>query len=548
MLIVNQVNKSFGDTPILESVSFTVNSGERLALIGPNGSGKTTLLSIITGRIKPDGGHVEFTAAGMRLGYLPQGAEFKQGETIGGYLDRCEGNLANKSEKLAQLAAQITKYPDRKDLQAEYDAILTQFELASEESYRGAAITAKMGLVHFSFDTPIEHLSGGQKTRLALAGALVARPQLLLLDEPTNHLDLEMLAWLEDWLRDFPGGILYVSHDRSFLDRTATGILELDPHTKTVHRYAGNYTAYLEEKLAAREKQRQEYSDQQEEIARLQSAIQRKKKEATYKPGGKADSDKFAKGFYSNRSAGTIKRAKNLEKRIDYLMNDGRVEKPQQSWQVKIEFGDVPNSGRDVLVMENLAVGYGDNILLENLNQTIRYGERVALVGGNGTGKTTLLRTITGELSPLSGDLRLGANVHPGYMRQEQEELAPELNALLTIRSQAAISETDARTFLSYFLFTGDEVFLPVSSLSYGERARLSLAGWVIRGSNFLMLDEPINHLDIPSRTRFEQALTNFEGTVLAVVHDRYFIDGFATQVWEVKGRRLVVHDKITRF
>ena len=281
MLIVNQVKKSFVDTPIVEAVTFTVNSGERLALIGPNGSGKTTLLSIITGRIKPDIGRVEFTAPGLRLGYLPQGAEFIEGETIGGYPDRCESHLINKSEKLAQLAAQITKHPDRTELQAEYDAILTQFELASEETHRGAAITAKMGLAHFSFDTPIEHLSGGQKNRLALAGALVDRPQILLLDEPTNHLDLEMLAWLEDWLREFSWGVLYVSHDRSFLDRTATGILELDPNTRTVHRYVGNYTAYLEEKLDAREKQRQEYSDQQEEIARLQSAIKRKKKEAT---------------------------------------------------------------------------------------------------------------------------------------------------------------------------------------------------------------------------------------------------------------------------
>jgi ATP-binding cassette subfamily F protein 3 len=357
-----------------------------------------------------------------------------------------------------------------------------------------------------------------------------------------------MLAWLEDWLLEFPGGILYISHDRAFLDRTATDILELDPDSKSVHRYPGNYTAYLEEKLAAREKQWQEFSDQQAEIDRLQSAVQRRKKEATYKPGGKADSDKFAKGFYTSRSAGTIKRAKTLEKRIDFLMNEGRVEKPQQSWQMKIDFGDVPGSGRDVLVLENLSVGFGDNILLENLSQVIRYGERVALVGENGTGKTTLLRTITGELPPLSGNLRLGANVHLGYMSQEQEELDPDLNALHTIRNLAAISETDARTFLSYFLFTGDEVFVPAKTLSYGERARLSLASWVMRGSNFLMLDEPINHLDIPSRARFEQALTNFEGTVLAVVHDRYFIDGFATQVWEVKDHGVVVDDKISRF
>ncbi|MEJ2756849.1 MAG: ATP-binding cassette domain-containing protein, partial [Anaerolineales bacterium] len=335
MLIVNQVSKSFGNETILRSVSFSVNAGERLALIGPNGCGKSTLLSIIAGRLKPDSGHIGFSPPNLPTGYLTQGADFLEGETIGRYLDRCEGNLAEAGKRLEMLGSQLAKSPHRKDLQEEYDLVLSQMTSAAERSHQGAAIVANMGLGHFPLETPVAHLSGGQKTRLSLAGVLVAKPHLLLLDEPTNHLDLGMLNWLEEWLLSFSGGILYVSHDRAFLDRTATGILEIDPYTKSSSQFAGNYTDYLEEKVAAREKQWQEYSDQQEEIARLQKAVNRRQKEATYKPGGKADSDKFAKGFYSARSIGTIKRAKALEKRSDFLSNEGKVEKPQQSWQMK---------------------------------------------------------------------------------------------------------------------------------------------------------------------------------------------------------------------
>ena len=534
MLIVDQIKKSLGSETILDSVSFSLNTGERLGLIGPNGSGKTTLLSIIAGRLTPDKGHVAFTPSDLRLGYLPQGAEFAYSDTIGDFIDRCEGDLDKASTRLEKLAQQITQQPERKDIQAEYDTVLAKITAAAESSHQGAAVLDKMGLGHFPSDTPISHLSGGQKTRLALVGALLAQPQLLLLDESTNHLDLDMLTWLEDWMLAFPGAVLYVSHDRAFLDRTATGILDLDPVTKTVQHYAGNYTAYLEEKLAVREKRWQQYTDQQQEISRLQGAVLRKHQEATFKPGGKADSDKFAKGFYRNRSSATIKLAKNLEKRIEYLKNEDKVEKPGQSWQMKIDFGDVPASGQDVLVMDNLVVGYGEHVLLQGISQVLRAGERLALVGENGKGKTTLLRTIAGEIPPLAGYVKLGANVRLGYMSQEQEEFEPDLTPLLTLRKLVALNETEARTFLSYFLFTGDEVFVPVGKLSYGERARLSLACRVAGGCNFLMLDEPINHLDIPSRARFEQAMQVFEGTVLAVVHDRYFIDGFATQVWEI--------------
>ena len=541
MLSVNRISKTFGVDTILKDISFNLSPGERLALVGPNGSGKTTLLRILTGEEQAGSGSARFDPPALRVGYLSQGFSFQPEETLGGFIARMEGDLPSLSTEIEQLAAALAHNPDQLELQAAYDQALGRMQAAAENSGRGPAVLAGLGLGHLPQDMPVAHLSGGQKTRLALAGVLLSEPQLLLLDEPTNHLDLDMLAWLEGWLTNPPRassrGILLVSHDRAFLDGVATGILELDPSTHTLRQYAGNYTAYLEAKMGEREKQWQAFSDQQEEIDRLRHAITRVRDNARFKRGGKGDSgDKFAKGFFANRTLATIRRAKQLEHRLERLMTEEKVDKPGQTWQMKLEFGKTPPSGKDVLACSDLAVGYEGVPLLSGINLHVRHGQRVALVGANGAGKTTLLRTIAGLLPPVSGALRLGANVRPGYMAQEQEELDPSIDSLTAIRRIAPLSETDARTFLHLFLFGGDDVFTPVGKLSYGERARLSLASLAARGCNLLLLDEPLNHLDIPSRARFEQALASFEGTVLAVVHDRYFIEGFANEVWEAAG------------
>ena len=543
MLSVNSIRKTFGDELILDGVSFQINEGERLALVGPNGSGKTTLLSILMGQLKPDCGSFSFQPGGLKVGYLPQGESFREGLTLREYLDQKGGEFQTRSRELERLAEQISRSPESTSLLDRYDQVLAEMAAAAENSSETAAILANLGLGHLLGETPVAHLSGGQQTRLALAGVLLGAPRLLLLDEPTNHLDLPMLRWLEEWLLAFNGGVFYVSHDRAFLDRTATGILVLDGTTRKAKAYPGNYSDYLEAVLADRDKQQAAFTDQQKEISRLRRAVERKKGEAKYKKGGKADSDKFAKGFYKSRSAGTIRRAKNLEKRIEYLQNEGRIEKPAASWQLKIDFENLPDGKRRALDLKSLAVGYGSLVLIEGIDQEIRLGERIALVGENGKGKTTLLRTILKEIPPLSGHVYLGPEVQVGYMAQAQTELNLDLSVVKCLLERGAFSETEARRFLSYFLFTGDDAFKKVGQLSFGERARLSLARIVASGCNFLILDEPINHLDIPSRTRFEQALAIFNGAILAVVHDRYFIEGFATRIWELEGKRLISSD-----
>jgi ATP-binding cassette subfamily F protein 3 len=534
MLTVHHLSKSFNIDTILDQVSFTLNAGERLALVGPNGCGKTTLLRILAGIERPDSGTVSLDPPDLRLGYLPQGLTQAVDETLHSFLARMSGDTLALTARLERLAFELAAAPHQPHLQAAYDTVLSQLDIASQSSGRAPAILAALGLGELPPETPVEYLSGGQKTRLSLAGVLLSDPRLLLLDEPTNHLDLEMLEWLEEWLLAYPGGVLFVSHDRAFLDRLATGILELDPTSHRLRSFAGNYSDYLETKITERQHQWQAYQDQQDEIARLRAAAARVRSDAKYRPNGKGAGDTWAPGFFANRTKGTIHKAKNLEKRVERLLTVERIEKPQASWQAKLDFNDTPPSGRDVLYLEKLSVGYGEHVLLRDLEATVRQGARIALVGANGAGKTTLLRTIIGQIPPLAGQVRLGANVQPGYMAQEQENLDPALDAYTTLCKAAPLSETEARTFLHRFLFSGEDVFRPIANLSYGERARLTLACLVAQGCNLLLLDEPINHLDIPSRTSFEQALAGFEGTVIAVVHDRFFIAAFANQVWRV--------------
>ncbi len=547
MLSINQISKSYGVTPVLSKISFNLNAGERIGLVGPNGCGKTTLMRILAGEESPDSGTVRRTPATLRSGYLPQGFILDPQDTLGAYLARLDGDLPALSARLEELAFAMMK-DHAPALQEEYDRVLGEIEAAAEVAGRGPQVLAALGLDHLPADLPVAALSGGQKTRLALAGMLISSPQVLLLDEPTNHLDLEMLTWLEDWLAGFRGAVLVVSHDRAFLDRVATSIVEIDLYTHTARVFDGNYSDYVDSVENERERQMQAYVDQQQQIARLTRAAGEMRRRARFHKGGKADpanTDGFSAGFFADRGKESVQKAKNIERRIERLTTVDRIDRPARFWEMRIEFSDAPSSGRDVLVLTDAAVGYGDNVLVEEITLTLRYGARVALIGSNGSGKTTLVRTITGQIPPLAGTVRLGSNVIPGYMAQEQENLEANPTVLETMQALVSMNETETRSLLSKYLFKGDDVFTPVGALSYGERARLSLACQVARGVNFLILDEPINHLDIPARARFEEALRQFEGTVLAILHDRYFIERYASEIWEVRERRITTREQL---
>ena len=536
MLMVNQLSKAYGIRTLFERVSFSIKPHERWGLVGVNGCGKSTLLRIIAGIEKPDRGTINLHPTNVLLGYLPQSLAFQQKESLGDFLHQIQTNQEYPYERLQELAHQLSQNYTNPHLQQEYDILVGQLHKTEQNSIQETL--GMLGLGNIPLELEVTSLSGGQKTRLALAKTLLSKPQFLLLDEPTNHLDIPMLDWLESWINQFQGGILVVSHDRTFLDHTVTNILGIDEDKKLITTYSGNYSNYIHQKEAEREKHRQSYLQQQEEISRLRKAAAATRESAHFHKGGKTDpnnTDGISIGFFADRTKETVRKAKNIEKRIDKMLHEERVDKPRQHWQMRVKLDETQRSGKDVLILDLCSIGFPNKPLLTNLQLTLRYGERVGLVGPNGCGKTTLLRTILGQIPLLAGKVRLGANVIIGYMSQEQEELPQKGNPLTLILSCVSMSETQARSFLAFYLFIGDEVFKPIEHLSYGEKARLALASLVVQGCNFLMLDEPINHLDIPSRARFEQALAQFQGSILAVVHDRFFLNSFATKIWEVK-------------
>ena len=540
MLHGSKISKSYGSETILADVSLIINPGERVGLVGPNGCGKTTLLRLITGLEPADSGQVRFDPPGLSIGYLTQALVFEAGETVNEALARATaeyGQAWADMQRLAVLMADPQNSSHLSDLTDTYAEAEIRFEAAGgyDLEARLEAILTGLDLANLPRETPVTHLSGGQKTRLGLVRLLVQQPRLLLLDEPTNHLDIDALAWLEGWLRDYDGTVLIVSHDRTFLDHTVSRILELDQVTHRLTEYTGNYSDYTLTKERELEKHWGTWKDQQAEVRRLEADIQHTKEQAR-------NTERATTNDHVRRLAKKVaKKAKARERRLQRLLeSEERVAKPDRHWQLKLDLANDASGARQILSLEKVGMAFNDQPLFSDISLTLTHGQRIALIGPNGEGKTTLLRLIAGDLTPTAGQVRLGAGVKLGYFAQEQESLNPASTPYDTIRAVAVnMDQTDVRSFLHFFLFSGDDAFIQIGKLSYGERARLMLALLVAQGCNFLLLDEPVNHLDIPSRERFEDALSQFPGTILAVVHDRAFMRRVTQGIWEMRAGRV---------
>src|SRR5215211_5020350 len=536
MLTASNISLRFGDLLVLDSISFSINPHDRIGLVGPNGAGKSSLLTVLAGMRRPDIGSVS-VMAGNRVGYLRQGFADLDDGTLRDLIDAQLEGLLQAHAQFEQATTRLSR--EGVDFDAALDELATVTDLFENRGGFGRldelySLLATFGLAGIPLETPLKRLSGGEKTRAGLAVLLTAQPDLLLLDEPTNHLDVDGLQWLERFVADYDGAVVMVSHDRAFLDATTTRIFEIDPTSRTMTAFTGNYSDYLHAKQRADDAQLEDYERQQLQIARIERDIRAVSSHA-HKTENSTTND-YLRG-HSKKVARTAKvRERKLERMLD---SSQRLEKPERRWGLAVELSAPGVSGRDVLVAGNLALEYGDRVLFSGLHLHVQCGERVVITGPNGAGKSSLLRILGGFAAPTSGSVRHGAAVKAGFFAQEQDTVALDQSAHDQVRDAAPGDEGEARAFLHKYLFSGDDALRPAGELSYGERARLALALIVRRGANLLLLDEPLNHLDLPSRERFEEALLHFDGTTVMVLHDRYAINRLATRILELRDGKL---------
>lgn len=515
VLQVNQVHKSFGADEILSGVKLEVQHRDRVALVGRNGAGKSTLLKIISGEMSYDSGDI-IMPKDLTIGYLEQQTDLASDATIWEEMMTIFTHFREQEGKLRKLEAQMADsavYDDTaqyEKVMQEYDTLQHDFKDAGGYQYEAdtRAILHGMKFYPDDYDKKVVSLSGGQKTRLMLAKLLLSKPQLLILDEPTNHLDIETLSWLENYLKNYPGALLIVSHDRYFLDQVVTLVYEVSRHR--VKKYTGNYSRYLDEKAKQYEHNLKQFEKQQSEKAKLEDYVQRNLV--------RASTTKMAQS-----------RRRILEK-TDWMDAPDGDEK-----SARFGFTIEKQSGNDVLNVQSLAIGYGSEPVSENISMKLYRQESMALVGPNGVGKSTLLKTIMKELEPLAGDIHYGTGIQFGYYDQEQANLKGNkllLNELWD--DYPHVNEKDIRGILGRFLFSGDDVLKPISTLSGGEKARVALAKLMMQKANVLLLDEPTNHLDLDSKEVLENALLDYPGTILFVSHDRYFMNRISTKVIEL--------------
>lgn len=518
ILACQNISKAFGATQILKNISFHIEEKEKLAIVGINGSGKTTLLKIIMGELSADDGQAVLSK-GTTIGYLSQHQDISFDNTIYAEMLETKKYITDMEARLRLLEQEMKHADDDRleQIMAEYNRLQNAYDRENGYAYESeiTGVLKGLGFDKADYDRHINTLSGGQKMRIALGRLLLTKPDILVLDEPTNHLDMDSIAWLENFLAAYPGSVLLVSHDRYFIDKIATKIVEIDNTQATV--YHGNYSYYAKKRAEIRASLMKAYLNQQQEIKHQEAVITKLRQ------------------FNREKS---IKRAESREK----LLNKIEVlEKPTETAsEMRLSLTPSVESGNDVLTIENLSKSFGENILFSNLNMEIKRGEHVALIGGNGTGKTTILKLINRFLPKDSGSITLGSRVKIGYYDQEHQVLSLHKTIFEEISdAYPDLNNTRIRNVLAAFLFTGEDVFKKIGDLSGGERGRVSLAKLMLSPANFLVLDEPTNHLDIQSKEILEDALRGYTGTVLVVSHDRYFINTIATRIIELKNKQL---------
>lgn len=519
ILQCSHINKAFITDVILSDISFHINEQEKAAIVGINGSGKSTLIKIIMKQLDADSGEV-IIAKGTTVGYLAQNQEYESGHTILEEMQDAKPEILQLEKQLANLSAKMNE-AEGKELESyikQFDAAQHRFDQLNGYAYQSelTGVLKGLGFDTSDFDKPVSSLSGGEKTRVALAKMLLTAPDLIILDEPTNHLDLNAIRWLEGYLSQYNGAVLIVAHDRYFLDKIVTKVIELRQTKAMV--YMGNYTEYSKKRQAILDAMMKQYENQQAEIKHQEEVITKLRQ------------------FNREKS---IKRAESREKMLEKI---DRLEKPvEEKTQMHLLFTPKYQSGNDVLMVQDLSKSFESNILFQNINFELKRGEHVAIIGDNGTGKTTLLKIINELLPSDSGSFTLGTNVDIGYYDQEHHVLHMEKTVFEEIQdTYPHMTNTEIRNLLAAFLFTEDDVFKQVKSLSGGERGRVSLAKLMLSDANFLILDEPTNHLDIDSKAILENAINRFEGTVLYVSHDRYFINTTAHRILDLTGNRLL--------